>query len=79
MDNLNIPDDKTEPLGLLTPKENFKGINSFKASLGANLYEFLGEYVLINNKLRYDMYDKLIPQVKKYKVKLLKILRNAKK
>ena len=79
VDNLNIPDDKTEPLGLLTPKENFKGINSFKASLGANLYEFLGEYVLINNKLRYDMYDKLIPQVKKYKVKLLKILRNAKK
>lgn len=79
VDNLNIPQDKSLPLGELTAKENFQGINSFKASLGADLYEFIGEYVLINNKIRYNMYDKLIPLIKKYKVKLLKMIRSAKK
>ncbi len=75
VDNLNIPKDKAQPLGELTPKENFVGINSFKASLGAELYEFIGEYILINNKLRYNMYDKLIPMVKKVKVNIMKALR----
>ncbi len=75
VDNLNIPSDKAQPLGELTPKENFVGINSFKASLGADLYKFIGEYVLINNKLRYNMYDKLIPMVKKVKVTIMKTLR----
>ncbi|MBQ8228934.1 MAG: peptidoglycan bridge formation glycyltransferase FemA/FemB family protein [Clostridia bacterium] len=78
VDNLNIPADKTQPLGELTPKANFVGINSFKASLGADLYQFAGEYVLINNKLRYNIYDKLVPAVKKVKVKLLKALRASK-
>lgn len=75
VDNLNIPSDKKQPLGELTPKENFVGINSFKASLGADLYQFVGEYVLINNKLRYDVYDKLVPMVKKVKVNIMKLLR----
>ncbi|MBQ8784395.1 MAG: peptidoglycan bridge formation glycyltransferase FemA/FemB family protein [Clostridia bacterium] len=78
VDNLNIPADKTQPLGELTPKANFVGINSFKASLGADLYQFVGEYVLINNKLRYSIYDKLVPAVKKVKVQLLKALRASK-
>lgn len=78
VDNLNIPADKSQPLGELTPKANFVGINSFKASLGADLYQFVGEYVLINNKLRYNIYDKLVPAVKKAKVKLLKLLRASK-
>lgn len=77
VDNLNIPDDKTQPLGELTPKPNFVGINSFKASLGADLYQFVGEYVLINNKLRYNIYDKLVPAVKKVKVRILKALRSG--
>lgn len=77
VDNLNIPQDKTSPLGELTPKKNFEGINSFKASLGANLYEFVGEYVLINNKLRYNLYDKLLPTVKHIKIKILKALRGS--
>ncbi len=75
VDNLNIPSDKTQPLGELTPKENFVGINSFKASLGADLYQFTGEYVLVNNKLRYDIYDKLVPMVKKAKVSIMKLFR----
>ncbi len=78
VDNLNIPDDKTQPLGELTPKANFVGINSFKASLGADLYQFVGEYVLINNKIRYSIYDKLVPAVKKVKVQILKTLRSSK-
>ena len=77
VDNLNIPKDKSQPLGELTPKPNFEGINSFKASLGANLYEFIGEYVLINDSLRYSVYDKLIPMAKKSKVAVLKALRKT--
>lgn len=75
VNNLNIPDDKTKPLGELTPFESFEGINSFKASLGANLYEFVGEYVIVNNSLRYNMYDKLIPMIKDVKYKILQALR----
>ena len=77
VDNLNIPSDKSQMLGELTPVDNFHGINSFKASLGADLYEFVGEYVLVNNSLKYSIYDKLVPFVKHIKISILKALRKS--
>lgn len=77
VDNLNIPSDKSQILGVLTPVDNFQGINSFKASLGADLYEFVGEYVLVNNSLKYSIYDKLVPLVKHIKISILKALRRS--
>lgn len=73
--NENIPSDKTEIMGELTPLENFEGINSFKASLGAKLYQFSGEYVLVNKKIKYFICSKFVPFAKKVKLKILKKLR----
>ena len=75
VDNPSIPRDKNELMGELTPFKNFEGINSFKASLGAKLYQFEGEYVLVNKKFRYFIYSKLVPMVKKVKINILHILR----
>jgi len=41
--------------------ESIKGIHSFKKRLGGEYTEFVGEFVLIGNKLLYTMYTKLIP------------------
>lgn len=78
VDNPSIPADKTQIMGELTPFKNFEGINSFKASLGAKLYQFEGEYALVNNSFRYFIYSKLVPLVKKVKINILHILRKFK-
>lgn len=78
VDNPSIPSDKTQIMGELIPFKNFEGINSFKASLGAKLYQFEGEYVLVNKKLRYFIYSKLVPLVKKVKMGILHVLRKIK-
>ena len=62
-------------MGELTPLENFEGINSFKASLGAKIYQFSGEYVLVNKKIMYFIWSKFVPFAKKVKLKILKKLR----
>lgn len=78
VDNLNIPKDKTQILGELEPVKNFEGINSFKASLGAKLYQFEGEYALVNKNFRFFIYSKLVPVVKKVKINILRFLRKVK-
>ena len=62
-------------LGPLVPTENFKGIYDFKKSFSADYHEFVGEYVLIGNKLKYYAYAQLMPRAKKAKIKLIKTLR----
>ena len=52
-------------LGPLVPTENFKGIYDFKKSFSADYHEFVGEYVLIGNKLKYYAYAQLMPRAKK--------------
>lgn len=65
-------------LGILEPTDNFVGINNFKKSFGADYYEFIGEYVLVGKKFKYFLYSKLMPKVKKLKMKLVKVLRRVK-
>lgn len=62
-------------LGAMEPNDIFVGINEFKLSFGAKYYEFIGEYVLVNDSFRYFLYDGLMPKVKKLKMKLVKIIR----
>ncbi len=62
-------------LGDLVPTENFKGIYDFKKSFSADYHEFIGEYILIGNKLKYYAYAQLMPRAKKAKIKLIKKLR----
>ncbi|MBR6567626.1 MAG: peptidoglycan bridge formation glycyltransferase FemA/FemB family protein [Clostridia bacterium] len=62
-------------LGALEPQDNFKGIYDFKKSFSADYHEFIGEYVLVGNKMKYYSYAKLMPTAKKAKIKAVKMLR----
>ncbi len=62
-------------LGELVPQDNFKGIYDFKKSFSADYHEFIGEYVLVGNKMKYYSYAKLMPTAKKAKIKAIKMLR----
>ena len=62
-------------LGALVPQDNFKGIYDFKKSFSADYYEFVGEYVLVGNKMKYYAYSKLMPKAKKIKISVIKKLR----
>ena len=68
-----LNDDGT--LGALVPTDNFKGIYDFKKSFSADYHEFIGEYILVGNKLKYYAYAQLMPKAKKAKIKLIKKLR----
>lgn len=64
--------------GLLAPMEaqpNFEGIYSFKKSFGSQYHEFIGEYVLVGNKMKYFAYSQLMPKAKEAKIAALKMLR----
>lgn len=67
--------DSDGTLGELVPADNFKGIFDFKKSFSADYYEFIGEYVLVGNRLKYYAYSKLMPKAKKAKIELIRKLR----
>lgn len=46
-------------LGACEPREDFEGICAFKKSFGADYVEYIGEYVLVANKMKYFAYQKL--------------------
>ena len=46
-------------LGVCEPREDFEGISAFKKSFGADYTEYIGEYVLVADKLKFFAYDKL--------------------
>ncbi len=62
-------------LGKMEPKDNFIGINDFKMSFGAKYYEFIGEYIFVNKKLKYYFYNNLMPRAKHFTMKMLKKIR----
>lgn len=62
-------------LGELVPQDNFKGIYDFKKSFSADYHEFIGEYILVGNSLKYYSYATLMPKAKKAKIKAIKMLR----
>lgn len=62
-------------LGEMKPNANFVGINEFKMSFGAKYYEFVGEYICINNKFKFYLYRNLMPKAKNVLRKLTRIIR----
>lgn len=62
-------------LGELVPQDNFKGIYDFKKSFSSDYHEFIGEYILVCNKMKYFFYAKLMPVAKSFKVKLSMLIR----
>ena len=73
VDSPEINEDGT--LGEMKPNKDFVGINEFKLSFGADYMEFIGEYVLVGNKMKYYLYSNLMPKAKKIKMKIVKIIR----
>lgn len=62
-------------LGELVPQDNFKGIYDFKKSFSSDYHEFIGEYVIVGNKMKYYAYANLMPKAKKAKIALIKKFR----
>ncbi len=62
-------------LGELIPADNFKGIYDFKKSFASDYHEFIGEYVIVGNKMKYFAYASLMPKAKKAKIAVIKKLR----
>ncbi len=65
-------------LGKCEPRENFKGIASFKESFGAQYTEYIGEYILIGSKFRYWIYKNLMPVAKHIKMKTIFFFKRGK-
>lgn len=56
----DAPQDTDGTLGLCQPREDFVGIEAFKRSFGADNLQFIGEYALVANHVKYFSYTHLI-------------------
>lgn len=68
--------DPDSPLGEFKVREDFVGIRDFKASFNSDYIEFIGEYALVNNFLKYKIYNDFIPKARKIKIEIAKKIRN---
>ena len=75
VDEVEHPSDKNAPLGQFKVRDDFVGIRDFKASFDSDLIEFIGEYALVNNKLKFMLYNDFVPKARKFKIKLARKLR----
>lgn len=69
----NVPPTPEGYLGPCVPNEEFEGISAFKKSFGADYIEYVGEYVLVSNKLMYFSYNHLIKLAKEVQGKIYRI------
>ncbi|MBP9988109.1 MAG: peptidoglycan bridge formation glycyltransferase FemA/FemB family protein [Ruminococcus sp.] len=51
-------------------REDFKGIRDFKESFNTDLIEFIGEYALVNDNLKFKLYSDIVPKARKTKMKI---------
>ena len=59
-------------LSNITTKDNkYSGLNEFKTSFGANVYEYIGDFELITNRRNYELYRNFTP-LRSIKSKLIK-------
>lgn len=59
-----VPPDSDGTLGVCVPNKDFEGICSFKKSFGSDYIEYIGEYVLVSNKLLYFSYSHLLEKAR---------------
>ncbi len=75
VDEIEHPTDPDAPLGEFKVRDDFIGIRDFKASFNSDCIEFIGEYALVNNKLKFMLYNDFIPAARKLKIKIARKLR----
>ncbi len=75
VDEIKHPSDENAPLSEFKVRDDFVGIRDFKASFNSDYIEFIGEYALINNKLKFMLYNDFVPKARKLKIKIARKLR----
>ena len=73
----NTPPDTDGTLGECVPQDNFEGICAFKKSFGADYIEYIGEYVLVADKLKYFSYSHLIDPAREVQAVVNRIVRKG--
>lgn len=73
--------EKTEPeadgtLGRCKPEKDFEGILAFKQSFGSDLTEYVGEYILVADRLAFYSYTHLLDKAKKAIGNVTRIIRH---
>lgn len=71
----NTPPDSDGTLGECVPQDNFEGICAFKKSFGADYIEYIGEYVLVCDKIKYFSYAHLIDPARDVQAAVNRIVR----
>ena len=46
---------------ITTPNNKYSGLNEFKISFGADVYEYAGDFELITNLRNYELYRNFTP------------------
>jgi peptidoglycan pentaglycine glycine transferase (the second and third glycine) len=59
------------PHEYMNESSKHNGLFKFKMSFAADVYEYIGEYALIGNAFKYNLYKKLIPTAKRVRVKIV--------
>lgn len=59
-----VPPAEDGTLGVCKPNPDFEGILAFKKSFGSDYIEYIGEYVLISNKMLYFSYSHLLEKAR---------------
>ena len=75
VDEVEHPADPDAPLAEFKVREDFVGINDFKASFNSDLMEFIGEYALVNDGFKFKCYSDFVPKGRKIKIKIMRKLR----
>lgn len=69
------PPEEDGTLGICKAAPDFEGILSFKKSFGSDYIEFIGEYVLVSDKLLYFSYTNLLDKIRGVQSILNRIIR----
>lgn len=75
VDEKSHPSDPDSPLGEFDVRDDFVGIRDFKASFNSDLIEFIGEYALVNDNIKFLLYNDVVPKARKLKISIVRKLR----
>ena len=75
----DVPPDADGTLGPCVPNEEFEGICAFKKSFSADYIEYIGEYVLVQNRALYFAYAHLIDKARAAQGVVNRIVRRNRK
>ncbi len=76
LDKTPVAEDGT--LGKAKPNGEFEGILAFKKSFGSDEIEFVGEYIMVGNKLLFFSYTHLLDKAKHFIGLITRLLRKLK-